>query len=66
MNHHPTPPAAEVLKVTSDLVIVRCPYCYGEHTHHRGPAHERQHRAPGCGLTRSTTDRITGYVFINP
>lgn len=55
-------PRATVLAVRGTRVTVRCPYCDGQHDHQvreDGP----QHRAPGCGMTRSFSQRLTGYHF---
>lgn len=53
---------ATVVRIEGKRVYVRCPYCGNEHVHElRAPG--PQHRAPGCGLTRSGADRLAGYRF---
>lgn len=63
----PIPPGTPVATVTrwqQPTVHVLCPYCGAVHGHQVAfQSHRPQWRGPGCGLTRSATDRTAGYVF---
>ena len=56
-------PTADVVAIEGRTVTVTCPYCTGRHAHHVENLGGNERRAPGCGLWRSTTDRMTGYRF---
>lgn len=60
-----TPPTATVVRHAAMFAVIQCPYCDKQHVHPlvgAGP----QHRAPGCGLHRSPTQRLAGYTFHIP
>ena len=61
-------PDAEVVSIRGQQVTVLCPYCGQQHTHSVRTAElgQTEHRSPGCGLYRSTADRLAGYVFTTP
>ena len=59
-------PVAEVVAVRGRSVTIRCPYCGQTHTHAVEAIGATEHHAPGCGLYRSTADRLAGYVFTTP
>lgn len=56
-------PAAEVVHVHGKRVSVLCPYCGDQHEHTVESLGRPERRAPGCGLTRSTAQRVAGYTF---
>jgi len=58
-----TAPTADVVRVRGKQITVRCPYCGGTHQHAVEYLGRTEHRGPGCGLTRSAADRLTGYRF---
>ncbi len=55
-------PAAEVLSVHGQSVIIACPLC-GRRHRHSVKRHGRQHFAAGCGITQSPDVRARGYTF---
>jgi len=59
-------PDAEVVSIRGQQVTVLCPYCARQHNHTVLNLGQIEHHAPGCGLYRSTADRLAGYVFTTP
>lgn len=58
-----TAPQADVVGVRGRSVTIRCPYCGGAHTHQVEHLGTTERHAPGCGIVRSTGQRLSGYVF---
>jgi hypothetical protein len=58
-------PVADVVSIQGQRVRVRCPLCSSIHEHkvRTSELGQTEHRAAGCGLTRSAADRATGYMF---
>ena len=58
-------PTAEIVHIQGGRCFVRCPYCMATHEHMVRAAElgQTEHRAPGCGIVRSTRQRLAGYTF---
>ncbi|MEW1982598.1 hypothetical protein [Pseudarthrobacter oxydans] len=63
-------PAATIVQIRGKYIKIRCPYCDGFHEHEKGAVPITPgavfHRAPGCGLTRTGAERLTGYTITIP
>lgn len=56
-------PRADVVTIRGRLVTIACPYCGGRHDHTVAVLGRSERFAPGCGMYRSPSDRLTGYRF---